>query len=110
MIKSIFVILTIAGITLGGTLFATNSQTEQQSQNTNVTKEQTVTYDIKNMTCKMCPITVRRAMKQVNGVVSASSDFDNKTATVIFDPTKTNATEVAEASTNAGYPATAQNQ
>jgi len=113
MKKSTLIVLSIVGISVAGTLYAANTATgstnTQHPQNTTVAKEQTATFDIENMTCNMCPITVRRAMKKVDGVVSASADFDNKTATVTFDPSKTNLEEIANASTNAGYPATAQN-
>ncbi|MFZ5617876.1 MAG: heavy-metal-associated domain-containing protein, partial [Pseudomonadota bacterium] len=34
-------------------------------------------------------------------------DFDAKTATVVYDPSVATADEIAAASTNAGYPATA---
>jgi mercuric ion binding protein len=54
----------------------------------------------------MCPITVRKAMEGVDGVVDAKIDYDNKTATVTFDDARTSPTEIAKASTEIGYPAT----
>ena len=65
---------------------------------------QTVTLAIENMTCNMCPITVRKSLQKVDGVVSASADFDSKTATVKFDSQKTNVDALIAATTNAGYP------
>ena len=44
-------------------------------------------------------------MEGVTGVKSVAVDFDAKTATVVFDPSITNAETIAAASTNAGYPA-----
>ena len=67
--------------------------------------ESTATFVIENMTCAMCPITVRKAMEKVSGVKSAEIDFVAKTATVLFDPAVTTTSAIAEASTNAGYPA-----
>ncbi len=64
----------------------------------------TVTLDVQNMTCKFCPITVRKALKKVDGVVSAKADLDSKTATVIYDPDKTNVGALTKATANAGYP------
>jgi len=72
------------------------------------TTEKTATFKIENMTCAMCPITVRAAMQGVEGVASVKVDYVTKTALVVFDPAKTNAEQIAEASTFAGYPATAQ--
>ena len=62
-------------------------------------------FSIENMTCATCPITVRKAMGKVDGVISAVADYDSKTATVIFDPAKATVEAIAAASTNAGYPA-----
>jgi mercuric ion binding protein len=49
---------------------------------------QTVVLDVQNMTCTVCPITVRKALEKVAGVMEAKVDFDKKTATVHFDPDK----------------------
>ncbi len=67
--------------------------------------EKTVTFDIEKMTCAMCPITVRKAMEEVDGVLSVVTDYDTKTAVVVFDPKKANVEAIAKASENAGYPA-----
>lgn len=67
--------------------------------------EQTVTFTIENMTCALCPVTVKRAMEGVEGVRSAEIDFKARTATVIFDNVTTRAEAIAAASANAGYPA-----
>ncbi len=70
-------------------------------------EERVQTFAIQNMTCALCPITVKKAMSGVDGVVSVDVDFDAKTATVIYKPSIASADEIADASTNAGYPATA---
>ena len=79
-----------------------------QSVAAQVTATQTATFAIQNMTCALCPVTVRKAMEGVSGVKSVSVDFDAKTATVVFDPSVTSIEAIAAASTNAGYPATAK--
>lgn len=68
--------------------------------------ETTVTFTVEKMTCATCPLTVHIAMKRVDGVIDARVDLDSKTATVTFDDSETNVKEIAEASTNAGFPAT----
>ena len=65
----------------------------------------TVTLDVKNMTCAVCPITVRKALEKAPGVESVKVDFDSKTATVTFDPDKADAAALIKATTEAGYPA-----
>jgi len=67
---------------------------------------QTVTLDVPGMTCKFCPITVRKALLKVPGVIEAKSDFASKTATVTFDPEKTGLSDLTQATANAGYPST----
>lgn len=76
-----------------------------QSAAQQVAAAQTRTFAIQNMTCALCPVTVKKAMEGVKGVKSVAVDFDAKTATVVFDPAVTNADAIAAASTNAGYPA-----
>jgi mercuric ion binding protein len=74
----------------------------EQTQN----NSQSVMLDVQNMTCAMCPITIRKALQGVDGVQSAKVDFDSKTANVIFDPKKTNIENLIKTTTNVGYPAT----
>ncbi len=66
---------------------------------------QSQSFAIDNMTCAMCPITVRKAMQKVDGVQSVKVDFEAKTAHVVYDPAKASAADIAAASTRAGYPA-----
>lgn len=68
---------------------------------------QTVVLDVQNMTCQLCPITVRKALEKVPGVVDAKIDFSKKTATVKFDPDQANTSALVKATTDAGYPSTA---
>jgi mercuric ion binding protein len=69
---------------------------------------QTVTLSVQNMTCQICPITIRKALEKVPGVADAKIDFDKKIATVTFDPDKTNAAALIKATTDAGYPSSAK--
>jgi mercuric ion binding protein len=66
---------------------------------------QTVVFEIENMNCALCPVTVRTAMEDVDGVASVEVDFDSKTATVVFDPAIATIEAIAKASADAGYPA-----
>jgi|APLak6261668527_1056067.scaffolds.fasta_scaffold53907_1 mercuric ion binding protein len=68
----------------------------------------TVTLEIKNMTCKLCPITVKKSLEKVSGVSTVEVDFDKKTATVTYDPDKAQPEALTKATTNAGYPSTVQ--
>jgi mercuric ion binding protein len=67
--------------------------------------ERTVTFAVENMTCALCPITVRTAIEQVAGVKDVQVDFESKTAIVVFEDAEASIEEIAEASRLAGYPA-----
>lgn len=68
----------------------------------------TVTLEVKNMTCSLCPITVKKSLEKVAGVSAVKVDSDKKTATVTFDTDKTQPEALTRATTNAGYPSTLQ--
>ena len=65
---------------------------------------QTVVLDVQNMTCELCPITVKKSLEQVPGVASAKVDLDKRTATVQFDPDRAAPAVLVKATTNAGFP------
>jgi len=67
--------------------------------------EKTITLDVHNMTCALCPITVSTAIKTIPGVRSVEVSVEDKSATVVFDDDASNIASIAQASTNAGYPA-----
>lgn len=69
-----------------------------------VAAPQTVTLDVKNMSCAACPITVKKALMKVPGVESAKVDFDRATAMVTFDPDRTSVEALTKATGNAGFP------
>ncbi|VAX12301.1 Periplasmic mercury(+2) binding protein [hydrothermal vent metagenome] len=85
-------------------LIAINGSFFQSAMAADKDSIKTVTLAVKNMTCRMCPITIRKSLKKVDGVISASADLDSKTATVKFDTHKTNIAALIAATTNAGYP------
>lgn len=66
----------------------------------------TVTLAVRNMTCPLCPITVKKSLEKVAGVSSVKVDFDKKTATVTFDPDRAKPAALTKATTDAGYPST----
>lgn len=67
---------------------------------------QTAVLDVQNMTCELCPVTVKKSLEKVPGVSQARVDLAKKTATVTFDAERTNATALVKATTDAGFPST----
>ena len=79
-----------------------------QSASAAATAQAEATFYVDNMTCGLCPATVKAAMSGVKGVQSVEVDLATRTAHVIFDPALTNAAAIAAASEQAGYPAAVQ--
>lgn len=65
---------------------------------------QTVTLSVPGMTCATCPITVKKAISQVEGVSKIDVSFDKREAVVTFDDAKTSVQKLTAATENAGYP------
>jgi mercuric ion binding protein len=64
----------------------------------------TVTLSIPSMTCPVCPITVKKALKAVPGVSRVDVSFDKKDAVVSFDDSKTSVAALTKVTGDAGYP------
>jgi len=70
---------------------------------------QTVTLDVQNMTCAVCPITVKKALERVPGVTDAKVGFDKKTASISFDLDRASPDTLTKATAEAGYPSSLRN-
>lgn len=105
MKRPLIIAMAAAVMGLGAVLFAMPQLQVNAQSAAAETETDTQTFAIENMTCALCPITVRKAMEGVEGVRSVKVDFDAKIATAVFDPSTTSAEDIAAASTNAGYPA-----
>jgi mercuric ion binding protein len=66
--------------------------------------DKTVTLSVPGMYCEMCPATVSKALKKVDGVEKVAASFETKEAVVTFDDAKTNVDALRKATANAGYP------
>ena len=64
----------------------------------------TVTLNVENMYCALCPLTVKTALQKVDGVEHVTVSYEETTATVTFDDSKTDTQHLTEATTKAGYP------
>jgi len=66
---------------------------------------QSVTLSVSGMTCAACPITVKKALTKVDGVINVEASFEEREVTVIFDDTKTDVQLLTKATESAGYSA-----
>jgi len=65
-----------------------------------------VTLDVPSMNCSLCPIAVARVLRKQPGVREATAILETKSAAVTFDPAQTTPARLAQAVSDAGYPAT----
>jgi periplasmic mercuric ion binding protein len=66
--------------------------------------EKTVTLAVQNMTCALCPRTVKASLERVPGVTNVVVSAADKTAVVTYDDSKAEVDALVKATTNAGYP------
>jgi len=67
----------------------------------------TVMLDVDGMTCNTCPITVKRALKNVDGVTDVTTKYEGKGvgwAKVTYNPAKVKVDDLTFATEEAGYP------
>ena len=67
----------------------------------------TITLSVDKMTCNMCPITVKKALRKVDGVSEVSAKYEGDGigwATVTYDPSKVSVEDLTRATEQAGYP------
>lgn len=92
MKTSVFVLSLLIGLSAGAARAATR----------------TVTLEVRNMSCSVCPLTVRKALGQVPGVQRVEVDYPNRTAIVQFDDAIVSEDTLTAATAAAGYPSTAR--
>lgn len=68
--------------------------------------QQTVTLSVPGMTCATCPITVKKALTRVDGVIDVKSNLAKRETTVIFDNTRVKVDVLTRATREAGFPST----
>lgn len=64
----------------------------------------TVKLTVPSMSCAACPITVKNALNNVDGVTKAEVSYARREVVVTFDDVKTNVITLTRATTEAGYP------
>lgn len=68
-----------------------------------VAATRTVTLNVPTMTCPVCPITVRKALRAVPGVDKVDVEYAQKKVIVTYDDARTNVAALTKATANAGY-------
>jgi len=71
-------------------------------------EQREVVLSVPDMNCPMCPISVRKALAGVDGVVEVDASLEGKRARVLFDPARTDAEALIAAVAETGFSATLQ--
>jgi mercuric transport protein len=86
-------------------IFLTGFHTSALSEGVTNTRE--ITLKVDGMKCRMCPLTIKTALKKLNGVVDADVSYKDKEAKVRYDDGKVTVNEIIKSIENAGnYKAT----
>jgi len=72
----------------------------------NATDIQTVTFDVKGMTCNGCASHVENDVNKLTGIVSVDAIYEETTAKVEFDQSKVSLVQIEEAINGTGYKVT----
>jgi copper chaperone CopZ len=97
------IVITFATLNIGSYALARSPVVAPSPANTNLKR---IVIPVHGMTCATCEIGVRYSLKSVNGVESARVSAASKTATVDYDPVKTNPEQLVRAINSTGYRAT----
>ncbi len=104
MKRTLILTAVAVALMLGTGIVTTNLPATAQSVESTAALVETTFY-VENMTCALCPVTVKAAMSAVKGVSDVEIDFLARTARVIYDPSLVSIDEIGSASAAAGYPA-----
>ena len=67
---------------------------------------QHASFDVEGMTCASCEVSIKLALKRIEGVTEVTADADAGRASATFDPDRTDPLALAAAITRLGYEAT----
>lgn len=67
------------------------------------TKEETITLNVRGMSCSQCTKRVEGELKKINGIKNAEADLKDAKVKITFENGKVTAEQIAEAINNMGY-------
>jgi len=101
--RKLFFVLALGLSVLGGALATSTMVMSAELK--------TVTLSVDKMTCNMCPITVKKALRKIDGVTEVSAKYEGDGigwAKITFDPSKVKVEDLTFATEQAGYPSRLQ--
>lgn len=71
-------------------------------------KEEKACFHVEGMTCTTCTLTLKTAVKKLNGIKSVNASVENKSAVVSFNPEQTTKKQIKEKINLTGYKASSK--
>jgi len=102
-------VIGFAGLNISRYVFAT-TPAAVQTQTPLANGLNRIVLSVEGLSCVTCEIPVRHALRRIDGVESAHVSAATKTATVDYEPTKTNPEQLVAAINSTGYRATLPNK
>lgn len=68
--------------------------------------QKTATLAVAGMTCAACPITVKKALTNINGVTPVDLDYNKRRVVVSYDDAKASLHQLTDATAQAGFVST----
>ncbi|WP_286754980.1 mercuric transport protein MerTP [Roseivirga sp. UBA838] len=81
-------------------------KTEKQVIVVDTSDQQTVTFEIKGMTCQGCAAHVEHEVNKLSGILNVTASYEEGNAIVEFDKSKTSVREIEKAINSTGYSVT----
>jgi len=78
-------------------------KTEKQIIVVDKSDSKTIEFKISGMTCASCEEHVNHEVNKLNGIINSNTSYENGSAIIEFDGTKTNKTELEKAINSTGY-------
>ncbi len=82
---------------------AKSHPSELISKETNAAVSKIATISVEGMTCAGCASHVDATLKQINGVVSADTSYENKNVRVVYNPDQISLRKIKNAIDDLGY-------
>lgn len=96
----------LMAVLLAGALPGCGPDAQPAGENAAAIEAATVDFDVQGMTCASCEVSIKLALKKIDGVVDVSADAEAGTARATFDPSRTDGPTLAAAISKLGYAAT----
>src|SRR5438105_7308668 len=109
LLITVVIVLGLAGLNISRYVFA-SAPVAGQTQTQLANGLNRIVFSVEGLSCVTCEIPVRHALRRIDGVKSAHVSAPTKTATVDYEPGKTNPEQLVAAINSTGYRAALPNK